>query len=114
MAEPNNLPFHHLGNDDFYNTIQSHQNSRSFNCRLDTTYDEHVAESINSQFADLDFSFGPNDTNQPYPSSKYYTQKQLTHQYFNTINDEFSLLHRNIQSMNTNFEQLRILLEDFK
>ena len=113
MAEPNDFPFHHLSNDDFHNTNQSHHNSRSSNCDLDIAYDEYVADSINTQFADLDFSFDPNDSNYSYPSSKYYTQKQLTHQHFNAINNEFSLFHCNIRSMNSNFEQLRILLEDF-
>ena len=112
MAQPISFPFQLLDNDDFYCTVQSRQTSGSSS--NGTTYGKNIVEALNSQVDNFDFSCDPNDHFGQYPTSKYYTVRQFTHQYPKIINNEFSLLHCNIRSMNSNFEQLHILLEDLQ
>ena len=66
---------------------------------------------FNSTLQEFDYRLDSNDPVQS-SSCSYLTENQFKHVAENTADDTFSLVHFDIRSLNRNFDNLRLLLEN--
>ena len=110
MINSYNFPFQSLNDDDIFDLFHSDLPGNGVNHNLTSTYDDTVANAVNSSSDELVFDFDYDDTAH-ISLSTYLTQNQ----FCNSVNDfdinTFSLLHMNIRSLNMHFNDLQQFLD---
>ena len=105
------LPFNSLDENEFQScmlNLSSHEAPRHFN--RSGLYDDFIITEINARTQELNLDFD-SDLTPIYNPSKYFTVNQFKSYSSENLNDELSLFHCNIRSMNRNFESLKLLLD---
>ena len=86
--------------------------SNEIRIRHDTNEIRIRPNTIRPNTIRMRYELDPNDLISQHISSKYYTQKQFKLFSSENMNHGFSLLHFNIRSLNKNFDNFRLLLDD--
>ena len=105
-----NFPFSGL-NDPEFNLLFDFHNILRDNPQIDEEYEHNISNTLNINIEEVDHVF---DTNEgiSFVQSLYYTQNQCIKYLNSTTNNDLSLFHLNIRSVNKNFEQLSLLLDN--
>ena len=78
-----------------------------------SSYEDYISNIYNTSAQEFEYSLDSNDPVQS-PSCVYLTESQYKHHIIikNTADETFLLAHFNIRSINRNFDNLRLLLEN--
>ena len=110
MANSANFAFNSLNNDELYNTTTQSSESEQAN-QNSSSYEDYISNIFNTSAQEFEYSLDSNDPVQS-TSCVYLTENQFKHHITNTPDDTFLLAHFNIRSINRNFDNLRLLLQN--
>jgi len=112
MSDTNNFAFNSLSSDDFIDTLRRNSTSNEVDDNS-SSYEEYVSNTCTNSAQEFNYNLDSNDPVQN-PSCFYLTQNQYKNNIMNATDESFLLLHMNIRSINRNFDNLRLLLENPK
>ena len=104
-----NLPFESVSDDDLFDLLRPNQANNQPFVNFPGSFDEIVAENLNSSSQELNLNFDLEDPAQ-HSFSKYITNAQFYDIIKDFNSDTFSLLHFNIRSLNKHFDELQSFL----
>ena len=107
MAESLNFPFEALNNDDFFNTVNQFPTNNEDGNNI-SNFEDYISSTANTS---PDFDYEPNHNIIHHPTCNYVTENQFKQQ-ISKFSEHFLLLHLNIRSINKNFDNLKLLLEN--
>ena len=106
-----NTPFNSLNNNELFDLFRPNPCNNDANIDNTATYDDSVANEINSSSEELVFDFDYDD-----PAQTTLTTYVTNNQFHNIVNNFdaniFSLFHLNIRSLNMHFDDLQLLLDN--
>ena len=111
MAQSADFAFSSLNNDDFFDIFRHNSPSTQAEDYQNYSYEDDISNETNHSTAEFDYNFDSNDPVQS-PTCKYLTCNQFKHHTANILDDKFLLLHLNIRSINKNFDNLQLLLDN--
>ena len=83
------------------------------NTLSDNQYENNISDIINNKIDKILLHFDLNDSHL-HNKSLYYTQNQFIHDFQNISKNDLNFMHFNIRSLNKNFEQLNLLLDNIE
>ena len=107
MAESLHFPFELLNDDDFLNIVSQFPANNEEGNNI-SNFEDYISSTANTS---PDFDHEPNDNTTNHPTCNYATENQFKQQ-LSKSSESFLLLHLNIRSINKNFDNLKLLLEN--
>ena len=105
-----NFAFNSLNNDELFDTTRQSSESDQAN-QNSSSYEDYISNIFNTSAQEFEYSLDSNDPVQS-TSCVYLTENQFKHHITNIADDTFLLAHFNIRSINRNFDNLRLLLQN--
>ena len=112
MSDTNNFAFNSLSNDDFIDTLRLSSTCNEVD-ENSSSYEDYISNTCTNLAQEFNYNLDSNDPVHS-PTCAYLTENQYKNYIMNAIDESFLLLHMNIRSINKNFDNLRLLLENPK
>ena len=113
MASSILFPFHNLDDDELLINMRSDFESigaSNTSSPLHNTFDESFVSDLNAKVPNLELNLDHNDTSNCYTESLYSSVKVFGDEVSHLSQNDFSVLHFNIRSLNKNFDSLEQFL----